>query len=34
MTPDERAAFTAPTLAAYEREGIPYFSPPGCGTTG
>ena len=26
MTPDERAAFTAPTLEAYEREGSPYFS--------
>ena len=26
MTPDERAAFTAPTLDAYEREGSPYFS--------
>jgi 3-methylcrotonyl-CoA carboxylase beta subunit/propionyl-CoA carboxylase len=26
MAPDERAAFTAPTLDAYEREGSPYFS--------
>ena len=26
MTPDEREAFTAPTLETYEREGSPYFS--------
>jgi 3-methylcrotonyl-CoA carboxylase beta subunit/propionyl-CoA carboxylase len=26
MTHEEREAFTAPTLAAYEREGSPYFS--------
>jgi acetyl-CoA carboxylase carboxyltransferase component len=26
LSPDERAAFTAPTLAAYEAEGNPYFS--------
>ncbi len=26
MTPDEQAAFMAPTLAAYEHEGSPYFS--------
>ncbi len=26
MTPDEQAAFTAPTLQTYEQEGGPYFS--------
>jgi acetyl-CoA carboxylase carboxyltransferase component len=26
LTHDERAAFSAPTLESYEREGSPYFS--------
>ena len=26
LTPDEREAFTAPTLATYEHEGSPYYS--------
>jgi hypothetical protein len=32
-SPEEEAAFKAPLLAQYEREGHPYHAPRACGTT-